>query len=71
MPQVLVHNSTPISHPKKKVEAFDKFFNSTLTISYFVLPPVNQMPTPSKQLSQITINESDVFEARIKQSSSL
>ena len=65
MPQVLIYDSTPIYHPKEKVEAFNKFFNSTFTISDFVLPPQHRMPTPSNQLSQITVSESDVFEALV------
>ena len=55
----------PIYHPKEKVEAFNKFFNSTFTISDLVLPPQHRMPTPSNQLSQITVSESDVFEALV------
>ena len=65
MPQCLVYNSLPILHPKDKVEAFNNFFNSTFTVSNFVLPPMNQMPTPTDQLSYISVDESDVFDALI------
>ena len=42
-----------------KVEAVKKFFHSTLIVSD---PPLEQIPAHSKQLSQITISVSDVFE---------
>ena len=48
------------------MEAFNKFFNSTFTVSDFVLPPILQMQmSPLKQLSQIIVSESHVFEALI------
>ena len=53
----------PIYDPEEKVQAFNKFFNCTFILSDFVLPSLDQMPTPSEQLSQITINKSDTFEA--------
>ena len=39
---------TPMFHHKEKVEAFNKFFNSTFTINDFVLSPLHQTPTPSR-----------------------
>ena len=66
MPQCVVYESVPIYHPKEKAEAFNTFLNSTFTTGDFALPPLNQLPTPSVQLSQITIDESDVFDALIR-----
>ena len=63
MPQTLIYDSVSISHPKDKVEAFNRYFNSTFTTSDFVLPPLDQMPTPLDQLSEITVTETDVFDA--------
>ena len=65
MPQVLIYTSAPIYHPKKKRGSIYEFFNSTFIISDFVLPSSHQMPTPFKQMSQITLSENDVFEALI------
>lgn len=63
IPQCLIYNSTFILDPTDKVEAFNNFFNSTFTLSDFELPPIDQMPTPTNQLSHITIDECDVFQA--------
>ena len=65
MPQCLFYGSLPVFDPKDKVEAFNKFLHLTFTISDFVLPPMNQMPTHTDQLSRITINECDVLDALI------
>ena len=62
-PQCLVYNSSSVLDPIDKVEAFNRFFNSTFTVSDFALPSIDKMPTPMNQLSHITIDESDVFEA--------
>ena len=64
MPQVPMYDSTPIIILRKK---WKHLVNSSIlhTVSDFVLPPLHQMPTPSKQLSQITVSESDVFRALI------
>ena len=63
MPQTLIYDSASINHPKDKVEAFNRYFNSTFTSSDFVLPPLDQMPTPLDQLSEINVTETDVFDA--------
>ena len=69
-PHCLVCNSTSILDPIDKVEVFNRFFNSTFTVSDYALPSINQMPTPVNQLSHITIDESDAFEALTKLSPS-
>ena len=59
----IIHNSSPVTDPTHKAELFNNYFNSTFTKSTFVLPPTNQLPTPSSQLSSIEITCSDVFDA--------
>ena len=59
----ILHESRPISDPYKKAELFNSYFNSVFTISDFILPPPDQRPTPSNQLSHIVIDPSDVFKA--------
>ena len=58
-----MHNSTFVVNPIDKVEAFNNFFNSTFTLSNFKLPSPDQTPTPTNQLSHISIDECDVFQA--------
>ena len=63
-PQCPVRNSSPVLDPTYKVEAFITFFNLTFTVTvFFLLPSIDPMPTSMNQLSYITIDESDVFEA--------
>ena len=59
----IFHESRPISDPYKKAELFNRYFNSVFTVSDFILPPPDQQPTPSNQLSHIAIDPSDVFKA--------
>ena len=62
--QVLIYSSEPIYHPKGKVEAFNKFFNSTFTACQWLFSStLTSNANPSKQLSRTTVSENDVFEA--------
>ena len=45
MPQVLIYNSTSIYYPKEKVESFNKFFNSTFTVSDCSSTPTSKANT--------------------------
>ena len=60
-PQCLVYDSSFVSDPIDKVEVFNRFLNSTFTVSDFALPSIDQMPTSVNQLSHITLDKSDVF----------
>ena len=55
------HNSKCITDPERKANVFNLYFNSVFLDSDFVLPPINELPTPVKQLGCITIDSSDVF----------
>lgn len=59
-------DSEIITDPLKIAEAFNDFFHSTFTRSEFVLPSIDELPTPSSQLSSIDIDISDTFEALAK-----
>lgn len=54
-------DSEVLHDPVSIAAAFNRFFNSTFTSSDFVLP--NVLPTPSSELSSLTITVSDTFEA--------
>lgn len=56
-------NSKSITDPLEIANAFNDFFHSTFTLSDFVLPSTDSMPTPCAQLSCISIDSSDVFQA--------
>ena len=51
------------SHWQKLKHLITSLTLYTFTLSNFKLPPLDQMPTPTNQLSHITINEYDVFHA--------
>ena len=59
----IIHESKTITNPLIKARLFNSYFNSVFSTSNFVLPPLDQLPTPTNQLSNITINASDVFES--------
>ena len=59
----IFHDSIPLSDPTHKAQLFNSYFNSVFTTNDFVLPPFSQLPAPSVQLSSITVDFSDVFEA--------
>ena len=56
------HNNSVIDNPPQIAELFNNYFNSTFTSSEFLLPDIDQLPLPSTHLSNIFINESDVYE---------
>ena len=60
----IYYESKPTTNPQK-AELFNCYFNSVLTVSDFILPPSDQQPTPIKQLNQITIYPSDVYDALV------
>lgn len=64
--QSIVCNSKIIHDSATKADIFNKFFNSNFTRSDYQLPPVENLPTPSLQLSTINIDSSDIFEALIQ-----
>lgn len=59
----IIHESKVVTSSYVKASLFNSFFNSVFTVSNFVLPSPEHLPTPSSQLSSITINSSDVFKA--------
>ena len=60
---VLTHNSTSVYSHAEKAELFHLHFNSVFTRSDFILPSVQEIPTPQDQLSKIVIDSSDVYNA--------
>ena len=56
------HNNSVITSPAQIAELFNAYFNSTFTSSDFILPSLDQLPIPSSQLSEISTNQSEVFE---------
>ena len=55
--------STIVSTDIEKATLFNNYFHSVFSTTPFVLPPISSLPTPSTTLSDISITESDVFEA--------
>uniref|UniRef100_A0A1X7TY12 Uncharacterized protein n=1 Tax=Amphimedon queenslandica TaxID=400682 RepID=A0A1X7TY12_AMPQE len=44
-----------------KVYLFNLYFNSVFTSTDFLLPPMDQLPTPSNELSSIDTSCKDVY----------
>ena len=66
IPNFLLHNSIPIYDPSQRADLLNQFFNSTFyTRSNFILPAIiiDELPTPTDQMSSITINTSVVYTA--------
>ena len=63
LPPVIYLDGKPLSSALEKADAFNKYFNSIFTVSDFSLPPVQELPTPTNQLSSISIEPSDVYQA--------
>ena len=62
-PIPLLHNKSVTTDPSQIAEIFNDYFHSTFNVSSpFTLPPVNQLPTPNNQLSNIHISKCDVYE---------
>ena len=59
----IVHDSKQVACSEIKAQLFNEYFNSVFTVSDFTLPPVNELPTPSDQLSSIDIDLADVADA--------
>ena len=66
IPEVVTYNSTSATGPIFKANLFNTFFNSVFTGSDFILPPVDELPTPSTQLSSITITYDEVLSCLLK-----
>ena len=62
MPNCFHQNNSVIDNPQQIAELFNNYFNSTFTSSEFMLPDIDQLPSPSTHLSNIFISESDVYE---------
>lgn len=52
--------SVPICNTVDKVETFNQY---TFTSSNYILPPVEELPMPSVQLSNISVSQTDMLEA--------
>ena len=61
IPNCVVLNSVSTSDPHSRTMLFNSFFNSVFTTSDFTLPPIDCMPTPSSQLSSITVTTDEVY----------
>ena len=59
----IFHNSEPVTDRQQTAQLFNSYFNSVFTVSDFILPPANQRPTPTEQLSHISIDSDDVADA--------
>ncbi len=60
---MLIMNGVAVTDPTTRARIFNEFFHSTFSVSSFALPPLDEMPTPSAQLSSIIIDTSDVYQA--------
>ena len=60
--RTIIHNGSIITETGQIAEIFNKYFNSTFTRSDYTLPPWDKMPSPTYQLSSISIEESEVYE---------
>ena len=60
--RTIIHNGSIITDTGQIAEIFNKYFNSTFTRSDYTLPPWDKMPSPTYQLSSISIEESEVYE---------
>lgn len=65
-PQLIIYQDSPVHDPYNKARIFNEFFNSTFTVSDYILPPPECLPSPSSQLSHVAIDSSDVFQTLIK-----
>ena len=65
-PQVIIDQEASVHDLFTKVKLFNQFFNSTFTVSDFVLPSLKSLPCPNSQLSHINIDSSDVYQTLIK-----
>ena len=59
-------NNETLNDPSVIAHSFNTFFHSTFTRSDFDLPRIEDLPTPSSQLSSISIDSSDIFKALSK-----
>ena len=65
MPLSFYEYSSLVTDPCEIAELFNRFFNSTFTISTCnsTLPDLDQLPSPARQLNTISTDESEIFEA--------
>ena len=63
IPLTVSMGSCSASDPIGKATLFISYFNSIFTVSDFVLPPLQSLPSPSSQLHHISISSSDVLDA--------
>ena len=54
------NSDQPVSASLKIANSFNNYFHSILTKSDFVLPPMDQVPTPTNQLHTINITTEEV-----------
>ena len=64
-PLFIMDNDIPVRDHVKIAELFNSFFNSTFTKSDYSLPPVEYLPTPTNQLSNIEFSPQDVYRALV------
>ena len=63
IPLTVSMGSCSASDPIGKATFFISYFNSIFTVSDFVLPPLQSLPSPSSQLHHISISLFDVLDA--------
>ena len=63
IPTVLQHNQQLITSPQLKANLFNDYFHSVFTKSNFTLPSIDHLPSPSNQLSSLSIDSNEVYEA--------
>ena len=56
-------SNTPTSTDLETAQAFNLFFQSVYCKSDYVLPPIDQLPTPSQQIHTVIISREDVQQA--------
>ena len=63
VPPIVSLDSSTATNDYQKISMFNSFFHSVFTQSSFQILPLDDLPTPISELSDISISEMDVFEA--------
>ena len=63
IPSIMKSETSTATYDHEKASLFNAYFHSVFTHSSFVLPPIDDLPTPVLTLSDIFVTELDVFTA--------
>ena len=62
IPPIMHHKSSEAFSNKDKASLFNQYFQSVFTTSYFILPPLNDLPCPRTVLNNILVSEVEVYD---------